>query len=330
MKAVIITEGGQGIGFGHITRCLSLYDAFKAKGIPAELIISGDRKVRDFLKGRKFRVFDWLNQKEKLSSIINSADAVIIDSYRAGQKFYDKFSEVVKVPVYIDDNIRLDYPAGIIINGSVGAESFSYGNKEGRICLLGEKYIPLRSAFWSVTDKKIGNDIKSVLITFGGADNRNLTPKVLRLLVKECPRWKKIVIIGMGYRNAGEIKRIKDMNTRIIYQPDADALKKNMIAADIAISAGGQTLYELARVGVPTIAIAVADNQANNIRGWNKRGFIEFAGYWNGRNIAEKVLMAVTKLKDKKRRRRMSLAGRKLVDGMGSKRIADLLSAKSA
>ena len=33
MKVFIITEGSKNTGFGHITRCLSLYQAFKERGI---------------------------------------------------------------------------------------------------------------------------------------------------------------------------------------------------------------------------------------------------------------------------------------------------------
>lgn len=31
MKVFILTEGGKDIGFGHITRCLSLYHAFEER-----------------------------------------------------------------------------------------------------------------------------------------------------------------------------------------------------------------------------------------------------------------------------------------------------------
>ena len=40
MKVFIITEGGKNIGFGHITRCLSLYQAFEEKGILPKFIIN--------------------------------------------------------------------------------------------------------------------------------------------------------------------------------------------------------------------------------------------------------------------------------------------------
>ncbi|NLV76359.1 MAG: UDP-2,4-diacetamido-2,4,6-trideoxy-beta-L-altropyranose hydrolase, partial [Tissierellia bacterium] len=38
-------------------------------------------------------------------------------------------------------------------------------------------------------------------------------------------------------------------------------MKNLMINNDLAISAGGNTLYELCACGIPTIAIIIADNQ---------------------------------------------------------------------
>lgn len=49
MKVFIITEGGKNIGFGHITRCLSLYQAFKEKEIIPELILNSDDNIEYLL-----------------------------------------------------------------------------------------------------------------------------------------------------------------------------------------------------------------------------------------------------------------------------------------
>jgi len=40
MKVFIITEGSKNIGFGHITRCISLYQVFEERGILPEFIIN--------------------------------------------------------------------------------------------------------------------------------------------------------------------------------------------------------------------------------------------------------------------------------------------------
>jgi UDP-2,4-diacetamido-2,4,6-trideoxy-beta-L-altropyranose hydrolase len=53
MKIFIVTEGGKGIGFGHITRCTSIYQAFEQKGLIPEFVINGDNSVKDLLPDKK-------------------------------------------------------------------------------------------------------------------------------------------------------------------------------------------------------------------------------------------------------------------------------------
>ncbi len=325
-KVVILTEGSTGIGFGHITRCASLYQAFEEKGIEPHFIINGDETVNDLLKNREYSVFNWLNERERLFGFIKDADAVIIDSYLADYDLYQKVFRVIKLPVLIEDNRRIDYPKGIVVNGAINADELSYPEKDAVIYLLGSKYVPLRKEFWDVPEKEIKENMESIMITFGGADMQNMTPAVLRLLVDKYPALLKKAIIGKGFKDVREIERLKDNKTELIYYPDAERMKEAMLESDIAISAGGQTLYELARVGVPTIAMAVADNQFVNVKGWQKAGFIEYAGWWEDEGIFENIVKSMAALQNKDLRKRMSEVGRSLIDGQGARRVIQEIS----
>ncbi|HEK24805.1 MAG: UDP-2,4-diacetamido-2,4,6-trideoxy-beta-L-altropyranose hydrolase, partial [Hydrogenobaculum sp.] len=244
MKVFIITEGSSYIGFGHITRMLSIYQAFEEINIKPKLIINGDESILDLVENTDFEIYDWLHEKENLLSQIKDADIVIVDSYMADKDFYEKISNMVKIPVYYDDNKRLDYPKGIVVNGNIYAKDLDYPNKEGTFYLLGTQYTPLRKEFWEVSEKSIKKSVESIMITFGGDDIRNMTPKVLKLLKAKFPNLKKNVVIGKGFKNINEIEYTKDANTDLIYFPKAEKMKELMLESDIAISAGGQTLYE--------------------------------------------------------------------------------------
>ena len=320
MRIFIVTEGGNSAGIGHITRCSSLYQAFEGKGIIPEFVINGDETVKSLLKDKKYTIFDWLQEKERLYSLIKGADILFIDSYLAGLDFYNEVSGLVKTCVYIDDNNRFDYPNGIVLNGSINAEDLSYSRKAGIVYLLGPAYMPLRREFQGIADKAARESISTVMVTFGGDDSRNMTPKVLRMLAESHPEFVKKVVIGHGFKNIEEIDGFKDKNTELILYPDAEEMKKVMLESDVAISAGGQTLYELARVGVPTLAIAVAENQMNNIRGWDKAGFIKYAAWWEDDGTLENISAGMNLLKDRHVRDHMCKAGRTLVDGKGAER----------
>ncbi len=321
MKVFIITEGGKNIGFGHITRCLSLYQAFEEKEIIPEFILNSDDNIEYLLKGINYQKLNWIEKRDRLFELIKGADIAIIDSYLADSSFYIQISNLVKIPVYIDDNKRLDYPDGVVLNGNIHAETLNYPKKEGVTYLLGTKYTPLRKEFWEVPEKKIKEKIESIMVTFGGDDAKNMTPKILRFLKKEYPKTKRNVIIGKSFNNIDEIKKEADYNTKLIYHPNAQKIKEIMLESDIAISAGGQTLYELARVGVPTIGICVVENQLESIKEWDKIGFLEYAGWYNKNNIITKIDKLLKNLKNTKIRKLKSKIGKKFVDGKDSSKI---------
>jgi spore coat polysaccharide biosynthesis predicted glycosyltransferase SpsG len=115
------------------------------------------------------------------------------------------------------------------------------------------------------------------MVTFGGDDAKNMTPKILKFLCNNYPNLKKNIIIGKAFKNIDKIKKESDKNTKLIYYPNAEEIKEIMLESDMAISAGGQTLYELARVGVPTVGVCIADNQLGSIKEWEKSSFLEYA-----------------------------------------------------
>jgi UDP-2,4-diacetamido-2,4,6-trideoxy-beta-L-altropyranose hydrolase len=322
-KVFIITEGSRDTGFGHITRCTSLYQAFEEKGVLPIFLINGDETVKDLLNNRNHDIFNWLTDEKRLLTFTEHADVVIIDSYLADYELYEKISGLVKGSVYIDDNKRIDYPRGVVVNGTVYAEELNYPKKIGVDYLLGSQYIPIRKEFWDVPDKRIREHIETIMITFGGDDMRNLTPKVLRIINDNFPSINKKVVIGRGFKNALQIEAQKDDKTYFIHYPDAEGIKQVMLESDIAVSAAGQTLYELARVGVPTIAVAVADNQMNNVKGWMKAGFIEYAGWWEDMLVLENITASIEKLSNKNLRLNKNHIGKMFVDGKGATRIVD-------
>ena len=116
MKVLIVTEAKRDTGLGHLTRCAALYYAFRRKGVVPEYIVNGDSSSRGLLTVRKYKVFNWLKNKQRLFDEIKGADIAVMDSYLADIDLYKKISGLVKTPVYLDDEKRLDYPGGIVVN----------------------------------------------------------------------------------------------------------------------------------------------------------------------------------------------------------------------
>ena len=325
MNVVFLTEGGKDVGLGHITRCISLYQAFEERGVASILIVNGDRAAEGVLSGKKYKIIDWLENHDEMISMVGGADVAVVDSYLAPYEFYEALSHIVRLPVYFDDDRRLDYPEGIIVNGAINAEQISYPRRERLIYLLGTGYTLLRKAFWRVPDREIRDNLETIMITFGGNDTRNMTPKVLKLLTGRHQFLRKKVVIGEGFTHTDEIKQVIDDKTELIYGPNDETIISIMLESDIALSAAGQTLYELARTGTPTIAIGVADNQSHNISGWLKEGFINFAGWWDDAKVMSNIETEIEMLEGAEVRHRKSETGRASMSGGGSKRLAEAI-----
>ena len=318
MNVIILTEGGKDIGFGHVARCSSIYQAFEQFNIVPRFIINGDDSVKSILPDFNVDIIKWVEDL----SVISKADIVIVDSYLANVDIFEEISNKVHLVAFVDDNNRLDYPKGIIVNGTLDASNMDYQKRDDIRYLIGNEFIPLRKDFWDIPKLKINDSIEDILITMGGNDLRNLTPKILELLNDYFPNVTKKIIVADSFKNTSEIEILKNKHVELIYSPDSSEIIDVMSSVDLAISASGQTLYELACIGVPTIAIGIIENQKNNIKNWKKQGFIEYAGCWNDEKLLETILNKIEYLQDKNIRYDKRLLGIQAVDGKGSLKIA--------
>jgi spore coat polysaccharide biosynthesis predicted glycosyltransferase SpsG len=116
---------------------------------------------------------------------------------------------------------------------------------------------------------------------------------------------------------ASDCRRVVDL----LWGPDT--LRDPMLKADLAISAGGHTLYELAATGTPAVAVETADNQAENVRAMATQGSVCAVGRADDPSVIAACEAALRRIfEDREARRAMSAAGQRVVDGRGAQRVA--------
>lgn len=59
MKVLILTEGSEDIGLGHVSRCIAIYQALEKHKAKVELLVYGDYKAEALLKGINYRNLNW-------------------------------------------------------------------------------------------------------------------------------------------------------------------------------------------------------------------------------------------------------------------------------
>jgi len=308
MKVVIITEGGQQFGYGHLVRCKALGDAFGTFGCHVTYLLQGDSSINTVFEDAPVERMNWHANNRLLWPYVKGSNSIIIDSYHAISDTYEQLGKRTEVLAFFDDTNRLTYPkGGVLINGILHAEHIPYENQVNVQTLLGLRYQSIRKEFRNQPKKTIHDEIGHILLTTGGNDIRNIIP----LLVKACqevyPASKLDIVTG---------------------EATVQQMLNLMQQADLSISAAGQTLCELACCGVPGISVSVIDNQLEHALSWHDEGCFDFAGSWSDRQLETSIKKLLVQYKNKNIRQRKSLKMQSLIDGNGSKRIAEQLMAR--
>lgn len=324
MKIKIFTEGGKDIGLGHISRCSALYDEAANRGISVQFIVFGDIGNTDFLNGINIINENWLD-KEHLINKVSSDDYVIVDSYKANKEIYEIISKKSKIALFIDDIGRVAYPEGIIVNPSLDSSHIDYSHSPNSILLSGPEYVILRQQFRGVKREDISNEVKRVLIMMGGTDIRGLTPLIIDNICRNMLNIEFDIVTGSEYMQKIKPQISKTNNITFHNNLDATQMMELMISSDLAITAAGQTIYELLATQTPFIPIKVIENQENNIKSLLEYNPEQIVLKYNGSGFLSSLNNALEIYNDVEYRKNYNRKYTDLVDGYGSRRIVDYL-----
>lgn len=324
----VVTEGGQTFGFGHITRCISISTIFKQYGYSINFIINGDNSIFSILKGIQYSVFNWTKEQKNLSELLLKSSIILIDSIEITNQQILYIEALGKDVIFIDDEKRRNIlNKGFVIDWTVLSNKKEYflPKKENITYLLGSEYTPLRKEFTISSQNIIKENIESIMVTFGGSDVRNLTPIVLKTLVEYFPNIKKNIVIGAGFTNIENIELYKDKNTKLIFNASTSTMVELMQTSDLAIASGGQTLYELALLGTPTIAILLVENAKDDTQGWEEVGTLKNIGWYNDPELINNLKKAITFLKQKDKRIEMQNNGKDYINPNGALKLVNTI-----
>ena len=322
MNIKIFTEFGQDIGYGHISRCSSLYDEIEARGIPVEFIVNGDTATSQILVDKKISFDNWINPL-CFAKYITSNDYIIIDSYQADREIYELAVKFTKATLFIDDYGRLDYPNGIVLNPSMDISGIDYSISKKSLILSGPPYVILRAPFLK-KGKWVGAPArKNVLIIIGGTDTLNLVPLIIGNICNQRLDLTFNIIIGQHQLNAVKKYAEKEKNINIYCNINATKVADLMLSADYCITGAGQTLYELLALQVPFIPIKIIDNQQNNIEALLKYNPEQAILNSNDPNLIFNLRSIMQFYDNLEFRNKQSLRYRGIIDGQGAKRIID-------
>ena len=313
MRAVFYTEGGGKYGLGHIVRCGSLAFAMAELGIHVDFVVNGSG-IDGFLPPNSYRYDDW-----KAFCVFGHYDIAVIDSYEADLDTYLKIKNSSGVVVAIDDEIRLEYSADIVLNSTIGAEKWDYP-QSGTIYLLGSEYFLMRRDFGVIKPKKIQKQAKKIVIALGGSDALGIAVEISRALIDSFSNMHKTIIVGPGFKDKDSLLGLQNDSFECIVSAGALRLKEIFEDSDLAICAGGQTLYELAAFGIPTVAFWVVKNQIPDIDGFCDIGFLDGSYFYDKHRVIESLKGLAD---DEFKREKLSKIGQNTVSADGAAAVCE-------
>jgi spore coat polysaccharide biosynthesis predicted glycosyltransferase SpsG len=165
-----------------------------------------------------------------------------------------------------------------------------------------------------------------VLVTMGGSDPNGLAER-LTLALMEVDGLQVTVVIGPASTPSPGFRRIIDSPPDpFTFLSGVKDLAPYAARADLAFSAMGVTVYELAYMGVPSVLIANYPEDALDIEELELMGICRSLGYY--RDVTEEDIRRATGpfIGNRGRLKVISNNARRLIDGRGAERIAEIIS----
>lgn len=271
--------------------------------------------------------------------------AILVDSYYVTEKYLAALKKRITT-IYMDDIYAFSYPVDMLINYNIYGEEMGY-EKDAAFAdtklLLGANYVPLREEFsagagYVQSRKELSLGAANVtpaeeggiLITTGGSDSFNLAGQLLMEAMKYDALKEKEYHVVSGSLNPhiGELQALAKKHENIHIHCNVTNMAELMAESEVALSAGGSTLYELCAMGVPVIAFSFAENQERLVQTFVKRGIAQYGGNYrtDGNKMIQNTIAGLeTLLEDKNLRTEYRKKARTLVDGKGADRIAEAI-----
>jgi spore coat polysaccharide biosynthesis predicted glycosyltransferase SpsG len=304
---LLVGSAGPDEGRGHLSRLVTLAEVLgKRAAVFLELNRGSPTATeRDRLAGAGVRPHRGV-----------SPDAIVVDLPQpddiAGRWAAERL-------VVFDDSHRLTDPAAVVVQPSLPIWS---GRAEVGTVLAGYAYAPIRPSLRGFPADRQPVEPAEVVVCFGGSDPHDVSARLAPAVAAALDRAARLtVILGGGYTG-----RLDEGAVPAVVHDPAD-LDERLARATLAVIGGGTMKFELAHLGVPSIVVAVADDQLAVGPPFATTGAARFLG--DGRMVDPAAVgdVARTLLDDPAARRAMAAAGRAAVDGRGAERVADAVLA---
>lgn len=309
LNVIVRVDASTVIGSGHLMRCLTLAKRLRRMGHSVTFVMRAHQgsmqtvvEQQDFsyrmlarpssYHGKEYESWLGVSQKEDAVDTIavmgKQVNLLIVDHYALDHEWEELLRPHVNSILVIDDLANRPHLCDFLLDVNLDAEKedkYTVLVPRGCRTFLGINYLLLRQEFYDVTlgqrhDTGTEHDCMRVFVCFGGSDPTNETMRTIRALSHyQQSKLDVYVVIGASNRHRRELEDFcRSLHWHVYCQIDYVALL--MAKSDCAIGAGGTMTWERCFVGLPSLVVAVAENQREDAVLYDQRGIISYAGFW--------------------------------------------------
>jgi UDP-2,4-diacetamido-2,4,6-trideoxy-beta-L-altropyranose hydrolase len=313
MNVVFRTDASSIAGTGHVMRCLTLAKALRERGAEVSFVCREHAvHLGALIREMGFVVHlldgcdgldaageaslahaDWLGATSGRDAAQTLAvveamgakpDWLIIDHYGIDEHWEKRLRPAVGRIMVIDDLADRQHDCDVLLDQNLVARMETrYRARVPAACkqLLGPCYALLQPDYAARHKHVIPRKgaVRRILIYFGGADVDNLAGRSLDAFLRLGREDIDVdIVVGNG-KHAEAIRRQAGDQPNIHLHGRLATLAPLIEAASLGIGAGGSTSWERLCLGLPSIVIALADNQVPIAAELGKRGLACLLGF---------------------------------------------------
>jgi UDP-2,4-diacetamido-2,4,6-trideoxy-beta-L-altropyranose hydrolase len=357
MTVAIRVDAATEMGLGHARRCLSLARALSALGIEPVFVARDLGVDLSFIGAAGFELLrlaapqapfapaagepahaSWAG----VSADTDAADTVaalrgralrwvLVDHYAFDARWHRAVAQALQAKVaVVDDLADRALEADLLIDHNLApdhARKYAItGSGIGRL-LGGPRYALLDPAYRDAPRYAFNDAVRSVGIFVGGTDPWQASAMALDALRKHGGFSGPVEIATTGANPHLEALRSScHADGAATLRVNLPGLQDFYARHDVQIGAGGGAAWERCCMGAPTLLLTLADNQRAVAEGLQATGAVRVVARAEPAALGREFAQL---LQDPAARQRMSHAGRALVDGQGTRRVAIAIGADS-
>ena len=320
----IHTASSPRMGFGHLRRSLVIAESLQDYCTPVFILDPDDVWSRQHLEDKSYECFS--RGVEEAWDLLPEPAAILLDTrLSSGLNALIAVAKSRRIPVISIHDLGLNnIHSDVFIDGSIvppNPDSLYPDTKY----FTGTEYMILDPIYriLSLQNKVIGKQIRSVFVNLGGGNSGKFYWKVLKGL----KLWsRELEVIGVpGFVSWGQEVLAKSDWSPLHFRWEGCDFERLLFQADLAITAGGISAYEVLCTGTPLLALSYDHLQRITVKRLSRLGACIDLGL--GEEMIPDTLAQTLNIleSDISRRRTASLNGRRIVDGEGASRVARII-----